>query len=167
MHEIQAARGAEPLKATIEPADATCPAVPEPDPEVWSPFAAMQPAERRASQRYPAVAGRAWLGWHEAGVFRQTAAWILNVGASGCLVAADSPVPDDRSSWLRPDDPGVRDWAKVRVVGHRRSNAGHLAFRLVFRGACPYDLMKAVAFGPSGKGPARPEPSRSWLSNSW
>jgi hypothetical protein len=170
MNEIQPWRQvSEPLeaKAVVEPIDAGFPDHSDPAPEVWNPrYTPMQPGDQRASQRYAAVGGRSWLGWYEGSRFQQTPAWILNISASGCLIAADAPAPLDRSIWLRLDDAAVPDWSEVRVISHQRTNAGLLASRLVFRGTCPYDMMKAVAFGPSHQRPG-PEPSRSWSFNSW
>jgi hypothetical protein len=169
MNEIEPWKVSRPLKAEVEPTDAGFLDPADPEPEVWNPrYTPMQPNDKRASQRYPAVGdtGRSWLGWYEGSSFRQTAAWILNISAAGCLIAADAPAPLDRSLWLRLDNAAVPDWSEVRVIGHQRTNAGLLASRLVFRGTCPYNLMKAVAFGRPHQ-PCRSEPLRSWQSNSW
>jgi hypothetical protein len=167
MNEIRPWKVSEPLKAEIEPIAVESATFPEPGPEVWTPsITPMCPSEQRASQRYAAMAGRSWLGWYEGSNLRQTAAWILNISASGCLIAADAPTPGDRSVWLRLDNPAVPDWTEVRVVGEQKTDTGLLALRLVFRGTCPYEMMKAVAFGPAQRPPA-PEPARSWSFNSW
>jgi hypothetical protein len=168
MNEIEVYKDSEPLKAEIEPIGADPPIPPDPTPGDWSQYLyPMRVEENRACQRYPAVAGRSWLGWYEGRQFHQTAAWILNISAGGCLVVADKTTPVDRSLWLRLDDPGVPNWAEVRVVGQQSGSGGILASRLVFRGTCPYDMMKAVAFSSSAKPTAKPEPSRSWSFNSW
>ena len=168
MNEIQVYKDSEPLKAEIEPIEVDSTIPPEPNPSEWAPsFEQIRVEEQRACQRYPAVAGRSWLGWYQGSQFHQTAAWILNISAGGCLVVADALAPADRSLWLRLDDPAAADWAEVRVVGQKTGSGGILASRLVFRGACPYDMMKAVAFSSSAKLPAKPEPSRSWSFNSW
>jgi hypothetical protein len=168
MNEIQVYKESEPLKAEIAPVEVELPAPPDPTPSQWSPFLdQIRVEEHRACHRYPAVAGRSWLGWYEGSQFRQTASWVLNISAGGCLLVADAPPPADRSLWLRLDDPAVPNWAEVRVVGQQSGSGGILAYRLVFRGTCPYDMMKAVAFSPSGPLPSKPEPSRSWSFNSW
>jgi hypothetical protein len=167
MNEIERWKLSKPLEAGVEPSDAGFSDPPDSVPEVWRPgYTSIQPHEQRASLRYPAVGGRSWLGWYEGSYFRQTPAWILNISATGCLIAADAPAPPDRAIWLRLDDAAVPDWSEMRVIDHQRTNAGLLATRLVFRHTCPYDLMKAVAFGPSHQ-PRRPAPSRSWKSSSW
>jgi hypothetical protein len=167
MNEIQPRHVSEPLKAEVEPIDAGFPDSPDPCPEVWCPrITPLQPNDKRASQRYPAVGGRSWLGWYEGSRFRQTPAWILNISAGGCLIAADAPAPHDRSIWLRLDHTTLLDWAEVRVIAHQQTGAGLLASRFVFRDTCPYELMKVVAFGPSQQ-PSQPQPSRSWSLNSW
>ncbi len=168
MNEIQVYKDAEPLKAEIEPIEVDSTIPPDPNPSEWAPSPdQIRIEEQRACQRYPAAAGRSWLGWYQGSQFHQTAAWILNTSAGGCLVVADATTPTDRSLWLRLDNPAIPDWAEVRAVGHQSGNGGILASRLVFRGTCPYDLMKAVAFGSSLKPVAKPEPSRSWSFNSW
>jgi hypothetical protein len=168
MSNIDLWKGSRPLKAEVEPVGITLPPVPERGPDEWSPtFAPSQVSEQRASQRYPAVEGRCWLGWHEGTEFREIAAWILNISASGCLVAADAPGPTDRPIWLRLDAPACSRWVDVRIMGHQSTDAGILASRLVFRGACPYDLMKAVAFATSARRAASGGPSPSWSLNSW
>ena len=168
MNDIQLWNGSEPHKAEVEPITDDFPIPPDPGTEEWFPNPAqVRIQEQRSSQRYLAASGRSWLGWHEKGSFHQTAAWILNISASGCLVAADEPAPADRSLWLRLDNPAVPGWAEVRVIGQQTSNVGILASRLVFRGTCPYELMKAVAFDSSASRPPKLEPSRSWSFNSW
>jgi hypothetical protein len=152
MNDIQPWECFEPLKAEVEPIAVGLLDCPDPEPEVWRPgYTSIQPDERRASHRYPALGdgGRSWLGWYEWSNFRQVAAWILNISSGGCLLAADAPAPHDRAIWLRLDNAAVPDWAEVRVIAHQRTNAGLLATRLAFRSSCPYDVMKAVAFGPA------------------
>jgi hypothetical protein len=168
MNEIQLSRDSESLKAEIEPIGDETTVPPVETPLEWSSYLEqLRVEEKRSCQRYPAFAGRSWLGWHEGTQFHQTAAWILNISAGGCLVVADATAPTDRSIWLRLDNPSVSDWAELRVVGHQSGKGGLLAFRLVFRGACPYDMLKAVAFSSSAILPAKPEPSRSWSANAW
>ena len=168
MNEIEIYKVPEPLKTEIEPIGVDTAIPSNPTPSSWSPYVDHgRVEERRACQRYPAVAGRSWLGWYEGSEFTQTAAWILNISAGGCLAVADATTPTDRSLWLRLDNPAFPDWAEVRVVGHQPGSGGILASRLVFRGACPYDMIKAVAFSSSANRPAKPEPSRSWSLNSW
>ncbi len=168
MNEIQVYKDSEPLKAELESIEVDVMIPPEPTADEWVPnFAPVRVEERRTCQRYPAMAGRSWLGWYEGSQFHQTAAWILNISASGCLVAADVTAPADRSLWLRLDDSAAPDWAEVRIVGQQTGSGGILASRLVFRGTCPYDMMKAVAFSASANRPPKPDPARSWSFNSW
>jgi hypothetical protein len=121
--------------------------------------------DRRVAQRYRAQEGRCWIGWHEAGAFRQSPAWILDISASGGLLATDAPPLTDRSVWLRLDNPAVPDWAEARVVQLQASQSGFHAVRLVFRGTCPYPLIKAVAF--ASRPTARPGPTATWNFNAW
>jgi hypothetical protein len=178
MNEIRSLKGSEAPTDGVEPresvtieveprdlsafADSPFPddAGPPPPPEVRN-------VERRVAQRYPAVEGRSWLAWKEGNGFRRTAAWILNISASGCLVVSDLPPPTDRSIWLRLDNPAVPDWTEARLVDLPSNRDGIYAARLVFRGTCPYALMKAVAFGSSRPRPSGPEPSTSWSRNAW
>ena len=122
--------------------------------------------DRRVAQRYRAKDGRCWLGWQEAGGFRQSAGWIIDISVSGGLIATDAAPPTDRSIWLRLDNPIVPDWAETRLVAVQSSQGGIFAARVVFRGTCPYAFIKEVAFS-TRSGAARPEPSSSWNLNAW
>jgi hypothetical protein len=179
MNEIRLARGLESPKAEVEshdsrdtwfvPAGEQDPALLEPtNPEAFPHYEADGPAaDRRVAQRYSATQGRCWIGWHEAGRFRQSAGWILNISVSGSLVALDTPPPTDGSIWIRPDHPEVLDWAEAKVLTLHPSTSGFFAARLVFRGTCPYAFIKQVAFARPAAGAARPAPSASWNINSW
>src|SRR5262245_29955740 len=120
MNEIQPWKDVEPLKAEIEPPDLELPIPPdfesdsdsepglEPGPnDGHSAFSGARFADKRTCQRYRAVNGRGWLGWYEGSAFHQTAAWILDISAGGCLAAADRPAPTRGSAWLRLDNPAV------------------------------------------------------------
>ena len=179
MNEIRLARGLEPLKAEVESHDSRdnwfMPAG-EQDPSLvgsstpedfprYEP--SPRPADRRVAQRYPATQGRCWVGWYEAGQFRESAGWILNISVSGCLVALSIPPPTDGSIWIRLDSPAVPDWAEAKALSFQESTSGYLAARVVFRGTCPYAFIKEVAFAKPAAEAARPAPSGSWNINSW
>src|SRR4051794_25985978 len=94
--------------------DPTAVAAPEDDPFARGtdtpPLVPFLPGEdRRVAQRYRAKEGRCWIGWHEAGGFRQSAGWIIDISMSGGLIATDVAPPNDRSLWLRLDNPIVPD----------------------------------------------------------
>jgi hypothetical protein len=168
MNEIEPWKVTQPLEVEVELVDIGCPDPPDPEPEVWRPgYTSIQPNEKRASHRYPAVGdgGRSWLGWFEGNHFLETPAWILNISAGGCLIAVDAPAPPNRSVWLRLDTAAVPDWVEVRIIDHQRTKAGLLASRIAFSGTCPYEMIKAVAFGLSRRAPM-PEPARSRRPNS-
>ncbi len=179
MNEIRLARDPESLKAEVEShdsGDAWFVSAGEHDPSVLEtgdsealpPCGPVLPAaDRRVAQRYRATRGRCWVGWHEAGRFRVSAGWILNISVSGGLVALDSPPPTSGSIWIRPDSPAVPDWAEAKVLTLQPSESGFLAARLVFRGTCPYALIKEVAFGKPAAEADRPERPARWDLNSW
>jgi hypothetical protein len=181
MNEIRRWEGSESLpmsveieveveaEAVVEPAEPGrgCAAGPDPEELAPPPIPPRPTAEQRVSQRYPALAGRSWLGWYEGGAFRQTAGWILNISASGALVATDVRPPAGPSVWLRLEDSAVAEWAEVRVIGVQDNHAGIPVTRLVFRGTCPYAMMKTVAFDSGPGRPPGPESSPSWGRNSW
>jgi hypothetical protein len=122
--------------------------------------------DRRVASRYRALEGRCWIGWQVGLGFHQSAAWILDISASGSLIATDAAPPTNCSVWLRLDNPAVPDWAESRVIERKASQSGIYAARLVFRGACPYTLIKAVAFSLNPAA-ARPKPPSSWNLNAW
>jgi hypothetical protein len=185
MNEIRLARGEEPLTvevearqsdhAWIDPDGDRGLSVPVPVPEPEFEFEPVPvplipepaPEERRVAQRYPATEGRCWIGWQESGQFRQLAAWILNISVSGSLVATDTPPPLDRPIWLRLDDTTVPEWAEAKVLRIHAGRDGFHAARLVFRGTCPYAMIRAAAFASTTGRPGRPAPSASWDLNSW
>jgi hypothetical protein len=162
--EIEPAEPGATYSAPCCPEDRTPPGPEEPPP----PFPPYVPSsDRRVAQRYRAKEGRCWVGWHDAGSFRQSAAWIIDISSSGGLIATDAPPPADRSVWLRLDNAEVPDWAEARLVTLQTSHTGIFAARIVFRGICPYPLIKAVAFGTANPHAPRPEPSPSWNLNAW
>jgi hypothetical protein len=109
-------------------------------------FGQSGPPERRVSQRYRARDVRGLIGWTEGGVFRQRNAWIVDISATGSLIATDVPPPLDRSIWLRLDNPAVPAWAEAKVLRIHTNASGLHAARLAFEGTCPYELIKGVAF---------------------
>jgi hypothetical protein len=178
MNEIRLVKGLDPLKVEVElevepPDSHPSGLTPLGDPGPFEPGGAEPPPspeyrieDRRVSQRYQANEGRCWIGWHDMGGFRRSAAWILNISGSGSLIATDAPTPTNCPVWLRLDDPAVPDWAEAKVVDVQMGQSGICAVRLVFRGVCPYAFIKAVAFAPR-PGAARPGPSSSWNPNEW
>jgi hypothetical protein len=173
MDEIRLLKGSEPLTVEIErpdsPPSSSSPTVDPgpPEPQAYEPSPVEHRIEdRRVAQRYRAVEGRCWVGWQDGVGFRQSAAWILDISVSGSLIATDAPPPTNRTVWLRLDNPSVPEWAETRVIDLQASKSGIYAARLVFRGACPYAFIKAVAFS-TGPQSARPGPSSSWNLNAW
>jgi hypothetical protein len=174
MNELQILKGLDPLLSEVGLSDSP-PSDPAPpgdhpffasDPIEPSPHFGSRVEDRRVAHRYRARDGRCWIGWHAAGGFRQSAAWIIDISASGGLLATDGPPPLDRSVWIRLDNPSVPDWAEARVVDLRPTSSEIHAVRLVFRGTCPYAVIKAVAF--SSQAPqGRPEAPASWNLNAW
>jgi hypothetical protein len=170
MNEIQPLKNLEHRSVEVEPLDpefarpttardpfasAGCETPPPPEARI---------VDRRVAVRHRAKEGRCWLGWHDRGFFRHSAAWIINISSSGALVATDIPPPADQSIWLRLDNPAFPEWAETRLVDLQESQAGIYAARIVFRGVCPYTLIKAVAFDISGPGFGPPP---SWNPNAW
>lgn len=174
MNEIRPRKDPEPQPLEVEPVgDGSYGPSPlvdaDPRTEVFgsTPTSSAHAQDRRVAHRYRAVNGRCWLGWQDAVQFRQSAAWIIDIGASGTLVATDDLPPDDRSIWLRLDNPDVPEWAETRLVQVQASRSGIYAARLVFRGTCPYAIIKAVVFSAPGRQDARPGPSATWDHNAW
>jgi hypothetical protein len=175
MNEIRVVKDPESLKVEVLPRDPENgdpgPSV-HPDPIESDGEGAPPPApgrieERRVAHRYRATQGRCWIGWNDGVKFHQSAAWLLNISLSGGLVATDAPPPTNRSVWLRLDDPAVPDWTEARIIEIKGSRGGLSAARLVFRGSCPYALMKVVAFGASAARQAPPGHAAYWNPNTW
>ena len=168
MNEIRLQNDSEPQVIEILHADDEVPSARRPPTRIPPPgiYRGMVPAtrrprfeDRRVAQRHRAKEGRCWIGWHDAGLFRQSAAWIIDISASGGLIATDAPPPGDRSVWIRLDNALVPDWAETRLVTLQSSQGGIYAARVVFRGTCPYSLLKEVAFSLANPDASRPGPS--------
>src|SRR3954470_13014803 len=101
MNEIVSSKDLEALTVELEPLEvnSSCPP-PSWDHEPSAPGSVMQAflhdqriSDRRVAQRYLATQGKCWIGWHEAGTFRNSAAWIIDISSSGALVATDASAP--------------------------------------------------------------------------
>jgi len=106
-------------------------------------------SDRRTVCRYSVVQATAWLGWWEGQAFQSTAAKIIDISLRGAKLTVDAFPPDDRSTWFCP--PGVTsqdEWIEAKLVGTRKKLFGPREVRLAFRKVFPYEVFKAVVYGP-------------------
>src|SRR3954469_22850234 len=89
-------------------------------------------ANRRAAQRYPAKAGRAWLGWRVGGEFLMSPAFVLDISLGGCLMAAEGEPPLNQIVLIRLARPPLPVWFEARVQEVRAGEAAVRAVRLIF-----------------------------------
>ena len=106
-------------------------------------------AERRTVCRYAVVQDRAWVGWWEGAKFESTAARILDISLRGAFLNVDRFPPLEVSTWFCP--PGVDakdDWLEMKVLEVRKRIFGKREARVIFRNIFPYEIFKAVVYGP-------------------
>ena len=105
--------------------------------------------ERRSVCRYSVVQGNAWLGWWEGQAYQSTAAKIIDISLRGALLTVVAFPPKDRAIFFCP--PGVAahdEWIEVKVIASRKKLFGAREVRVAFRKIFPYEIFKAVVYGP-------------------
>jgi hypothetical protein len=117
--------------------------------DVSSPVTASGGPERRRVCRYAVVQDKAWLGWWEGQTFQSTAARIIDISLRGSHLTVETFPPKLDSVWFCP--PGVSttdEWIEVKVVDARKKIFGPREVRIEFRKAFPYEIFKALVYGP-------------------
>ena len=117
------------------------------DPGVWREPRAAKACDRRSALRYPAVIGRAWLGWSQGSTALHRPAWVLDVSAGGCLLAAEGAPPPTAPAFIRLVGPYLPHWFPVRVLDVQESDGPVSAVRVLFPEGCPYDLFMGLVYG--------------------
>jgi hypothetical protein len=118
-----------------------------------------RPADnRRAAGRYPAAVRRVWLAWREAAEFRTIPARLVDVSIGGCRLVTASPTPIDRTILVRLDGPLLPVWFEAKALENLPDESGHLAVRVAFPGACPYEFFMAAIYGVASVDAARRQP---------
>lgn len=115
--------------------------------------------ERRSVCRYSVVQENAWLGWWEGQAFQSTAAKIVDISLRGALLVVESFPPKDKEVWFCP--PGITatdEWIDVKVIDSRKKLFGPREVRLAFRKVFPYEIFKAVVYGPDALKSVDPVP---------
>jgi hypothetical protein len=105
--------------------------------------------ERRTVCRYTVVQENAWLGWWVGQDFQNTAAKIVDISLRGARLTVDAFPPKDQPAWFCP--PGVTatdEWVEVKIIETKKRLFGSREVRLAFRKVLPYELFKAVVYGP-------------------
>ena len=105
--------------------------------------------ERRSVCRYSVVQENAWLGWWEGQAYQSTVAKIVDISLRGALLTVDSFPPKDQPIWFCP--PGLSsndEWIEVKMIGTKKKLFGPREVRIAFRKVFPYEVFKAVVYGP-------------------
>jgi hypothetical protein len=113
--------------------------------------------ERRRVCRYAVVQDKAWLGWWEGESFQSTAATIVDISLRGAYLTVDRHPPKDQPIWFCP--PGITtndQWLETRMIDARKKFLGPREVRLSFRLLFPYEIFKAVVYGPDSFTTPRP-----------
>ncbi len=132
-------------------------------PKGYTPEAVPPPGttERRSVYRYSVVQENAWLGWWEGTAYRSTAAKIIDISLRGAMLTVESFPPKDQPVWFCP--PGVStndEWIEVKVIGSKKKLFGPREVRVAFRKVFPYEIFKAVVYGPDSYTAA---PQTTWF----
>ena len=105
--------------------------------------------ERRSVYRYAVVQDNAWLGWWEGQAYQSTAAKIVDISLRGAMLTVETFPPKEQPVWFCP--PGVStndEWIEVKMIGQKKKIFGPREVRIAFRKAFPYEIFKAVVYGP-------------------
>jgi hypothetical protein len=105
--------------------------------------------ERRSVCRYSVVQDSAWIGWWEGQTYQTTAAKIIDISLRGALLHVDTLPPKDQAIWFCP--PGITatdEWIEVKTINLRKKLFGAREVRVAFRKIFPYEVFKAVVYGP-------------------
>jgi hypothetical protein len=95
------------------------------------------------------VQDNAWLGWWEGQTFQNTAAKIIDISLRGALLNVDAFPPKDQPGWLCPPGMSANDeWSEVKLIDSRKKLFGPRELRVAFRKVFPYEIFKAVVYGP-------------------
>jgi hypothetical protein len=121
--------------------------------------------DRRAVCRYAVVQPRAWLGWWEGEQFLSTPAKVSDISLRGCGMIVEQFPTSQGSVWFCPSGTGTgssatatsADWIEAKVIESRKRLFGPKVVRIVFRRSFPYDIFKAVVYGPARSGGTMPQ----------
>jgi hypothetical protein len=105
--------------------------------------------ERRGVCRYSVVQDSAWLGWWEGQAYQTTTAKIVDISLRGAQLTVEAFPPKDQPIWFCP--PGMSptdEWIEVKLIGTRKRIFGPREVRISFRKVFPYEIFKAVVYGP-------------------
>ena len=115
----------------------------------FSPILSPAGSDRRTVCRYSVVQADAWLGWWEGQAFQSTAAKIVDISLRGARLHVDAFPPNDLPAWFCPPGVSTKDeWIETKLVGMRKKLFGPREVRLAFRKVFPYEVFKAVVYGP-------------------
>jgi hypothetical protein len=105
--------------------------------------------ERRSVCRYSVVQDSSWIGWWDGPEFRSTASKIVDISLRGALLIVETFPPKDKSVFFCP--PGAaanEEWMEVKLVASKKRLFGPREIRVAFRKVFPYEIFKAVVYGP-------------------
>lgn len=117
--------------------------------------------ERRSVYRYSVVQESAWLGWWEGQAYQSTAAKIIDISLRGAMLTVEAFPPKDQPVFFCP--PGVAatdEWIEVKLVGTKKKLFGPREVRIAFRKVFPYEIFKAVVYGPDA---CQPTVNPTWV----
>jgi hypothetical protein len=106
-------------------------------------------SERRSVCRYSVVQHTAWLGWWVGQEFTSTPAQVVDISLRGALLTVDALPPNEPVLWLSaPGAPADDEWLEAKQVAATKRFFGPRQVRISFSKVFPYDVFKALVYGP-------------------
>lgn len=114
--------------------------------------------DRRRVCRYAVMQSRAWLGWWGGEHFHSTPAEVLDFSLRGCRMIVEQLPPTKDQVWFYASGAGSNanstpsDWIESKLIESRKRLFGPRVVQIAFRGSFPYEVFKAVVYGPARVG---------------
>jgi hypothetical protein len=105
------------------------------------------PEARRCFPPDPIARASTRLGWRDEEGLRIAPALLLELGAGGTLLVAESAPPGDRLVRVRPTSAPPDCWVEAAVVEIHPTGWGAWMVRLAFPGPCPRAFFEAAGAG--------------------
>jgi hypothetical protein len=101
----------------------------------------------------------AWIGWWKGDAFQSRAAKILDISLRGALLTVETFPPKGYPVLFCPAGVAAgEEWIEVKVIATKKKLFGPREIRVAFRKAFPYEVFKAVVYGPDAYTTVKPPP---------
>ena len=121
--------------------------------------------DRRSVCRYTVVKDDCWLGWWKGTEFQSVAAKIADISLRGAMLTVPELPLAEQAVWFCPPNlcaTSPSEWLEAKVIEARKRFLGPRVVRIILRKPFPYEIFKAVVYGPDAVGGVfQPQ---AWLS---